>query len=213
MSKIHIEKVTCPNCNYIGEYKVYDSININDEMSINKEFKNKIIDHSLFLYTCSKCNSKFYIDYPFLYNDVENSFMIWCLPENATKSEIDNIRKVDMRTYKGTLRIAIGQYSFLDKLNVFENKMDDLIIESIKDFIVSKLQTEQKSIPNQIIFNGINVENKTLEFIFINDNNTSKMYNVPRELYVEINNQLKEKEVKGFEIIDRKSYYNYIEND
>ena len=91
--------------------------------------------------------------------------------------------------------------------------MDDLIIESIKDFIVSKLQTEQKSIPNQIIFNGINVENKTLEFIFINDNNTSKMYNVPRELYVEINNQLKEKEVKGFEIIDRKSYYNYIEND
>ena len=213
MSKIHYEKVSCPDCGYTGEYKVYDSINIDDESKTNPMFKRKIIDNSLFLYTCSRCLSKYYIEYPFLYNDVKNNFMVWCLPDNATQAEIDNIKKVDMRTYKGILRIVIGKFDFIDKLNVFENKLDDIAIESIKTFVFSIVDKEERREIKSIMFNGLNMENKTLEFVFIKDQEQTKMMSVPFEFYGQIKNMLKEKEIKGFEIIDQASYSAFVEND
>ena len=213
MSKIHYEKVSCPDCGYTGEYKVYDSINIDDESKTNPMFKRKIIDNSLFLYTCSRCLSKYYIEYPFLYNDVKNNFMVWCLPDNATQAEIDNIKKVDMRTYKGILRIVIGKFDFIDKLNVFENKLDDIAIESIKTFVFSKVDKDERKEIKSVMFNGINFENKTLEFVFIKDQEQTKMMSVPFEFYGQIKNMLKEKEIKGFEIIDQASYSAFVEND
>lgn len=213
MSKIHYEKVSCPDCGYTGEYKVYDSINIDDESKINPMFKRKIIDNSLFLYTCDRCLSKYYIEYPFLYNDVKNNFMVWCLPDNATQAEIDNIKKVDMRTYKGILRIVIGKFDFIDKLNVFENKLDDIAIESIKTFVFSKVDKDERKEIKSVMFNGINFENKTLEFVFIKDQEKTKMMSVPFEFYGQIKNMLKEKEVHGFEIIDQASYSTFVEND
>lgn len=213
MSKIHYEKVSCPDCGYTGQYKVYDSINIDDESKTNPMFKRKIIDNSLFLYTCSRCLSKYYIEYPFLYNDVKNNFMVWCLPDNATQAEIDNIKKVDMRTYKGILRIVIGKFDFIDKLNVFENKLDDIAIESIKTFVFSKVDKEERREIKSIMFNGLNMENKTLEFVFIKDQEQTKMMSVPFEFYGQIKNMLKEKEVHGFEIIDQASYSTFVEND
>lgn len=213
MSKIHIEKVTCPDCGYTGQYKVYDSINIDDESKVNPMFKRRIIDHSLFLYTCDRCKSKFYIEYPFLYNDVKNNFMVWCLPDNATQAEIENIQKVDMRTYKGTLRIVIGKFDFIDKLNVFENKLDDIAIESIKTFVFSKVDSNERKYIKSIMFNGVNMENKTLEFVFIKDDENTKMMSVPVEFYGQIKTMLKEKEIHGFEIIDQASYGSYVEND
>lgn len=213
MSKIHYEKVSCPDCGYTGQYKVYDSINIDDESKINPMFKRKIIDNSLFLYTCDRCLSKYYIEYPFLYNDVKNNFMVWCLPDNATQAEIDNIKKVDMRTYKGILRIVIGKFDFIDKLNVFENKLDDIAIESIKTFVFSKVDKDERKEIKSVMFNGINFENKTLEFVFIKDQEKTKMMSVPFEFYGQIKNMLKEKEVHGFEIIDQASYTTFVEND
>ena len=213
MRKIRFERVTCPDCGYTGEYKVYDSINIDDESKTNPMFKRKIIDNSLFLYTCSRCLSKYYIEYPFLYNDVKNNFMVWCLPDNATQAEIDNIKKVDMRTYKGILRIVIGKFDFIDKLNVFENKLDDIAIESIKTFVFSKVDKEERREIKSIMFNGLNMENKTLEFVFIKDQEQTKMMSVPFEFYGQIKNMLKEKEIKGFEIIDQASYSAFVEND
>ena len=213
MSKIHYEKVSCPDCGYTGQYKVYDSINIDDESKINPMFKRKIIDNSLFLYTCDRCLSKYYIEYPFLYNDVKNNFMVWCLPDNATQAEIDNIKKVDMRTYKGILRIVIGKFDFIDKLNVFENKLDDIAIESIKTFVFSKVDKDERREIKSVMFNGLNMENKTLEFVFIKDQEKTKMMSVPFEFYGQIKNMLKEREVKGFEIIDQASYSAFVEND
>lgn len=213
MSRIHIEKVTCPDCGTTGEFKVYDSININDEAKMDSMFKRKIIDHSLFLYTCPICKSKFYIEYPFLYNDVKNNFMVWCLPDNVTQSEINNVKKVNMRDYKGTLRIAIGKYDFIDKLNVFENNLDDIAIESIKTFTFSKVSVIERKDVKCMMFNGLNEKDKTLEFVMIKEDETSKMMSVPWEFYGEIKSMLKEKEIKGFEIIDQASYCNYVEND
>ena len=213
MSRIRYEKIRCQDCGAEGEYKIYDSINIDEESRYDRFFKRKIIDNSLFLYTCPRCASKCYIEYPFLYNDVKNNFMVWSLPDNATQTEIDNVRRVDMRTYNGTLRIAIGKYDFIDKLNVFENKLDDIAIESIKTFTFSKVDNSEKKFVKSIMFNGVNEETRNLEFVFIRDDESNKMVNVPVEFYGQIKTMLKEKEIKGFEIVDQASYGNFVEND
>ena len=57
------------------------------------------------------------------------------------------------------------------------------------------------------------MENKTLEFVFIKDQEKTKMMSVPFEFYGQIKNMIKEREVKGFEIIDQASYSAFVEND
>ena len=39
------------------------------------------------------------------------------------------------------------------------------------------------------------------------------MLSISSEFYGEIKNNIKEKKIKGFEIINQENFYNYIEND
>ena len=43
--------VTCPKCGQDGQMTVWSSVNI----SLDPEMKEKILDQSLFLYTCNQC--------------------------------------------------------------------------------------------------------------------------------------------------------------
>ena len=55
MSKHHIEKVTCPSCHHEGDFEVWDSINT----VLNPEMKEKVLNQSIFLYTCPNCGETF----------------------------------------------------------------------------------------------------------------------------------------------------------
>ena len=48
MSRHHIEKVTCPSCHHEGDFELWDSINT----ALDPEMKEKVLNQSIFLYTC-----------------------------------------------------------------------------------------------------------------------------------------------------------------
>ena len=81
MSKHHIEKVTCPFCHHEGDFEVWDSINT----VLDPEMKKKVLNQSIFLYTCPNCGETFRLNYPTLYHQMEDLVMIYLVPESEVK--------------------------------------------------------------------------------------------------------------------------------
>ena len=81
MSKHHIEKVTCPSCHHEGDFEVWDSINT----VLDPEMKEKVLNQSIFLYTCPNCGETFRLNYPTLYHQMEDLVMIYLVPESEVE--------------------------------------------------------------------------------------------------------------------------------
>ena len=78
MSRHHMEKVTCPSCHHEGDFEVWDSINT----VLDPEMKEKVLNQSIFLYTCPNCGETFRLNYPTLYHQMEDLVMIYLVPES-----------------------------------------------------------------------------------------------------------------------------------
>ena len=85
MSKHHIEKVTCPSCHHEGDFEVWDSINT----VLDPEMKEKVLNQSIFLYTCSNCGEIFRLNYPTLYHQMEDLIMIYLVSESEVAKTYD----------------------------------------------------------------------------------------------------------------------------
>ena len=83
--------VTCPSCHAQGEFTVYKSINTKESPAL----KEKVRDGSLFQFACPACGAKTTVDYPFLYHQPEDHYMI-----NYGKLE-DGAKALEMLRGKG----------------------------------------------------------------------------------------------------------------
>ena len=68
MSRHHMEKVTCPSCHHEGDFELWDSINT----TLDPEMKEKVLNQSIFLYTCPSCGKTFRLNYSTLYHQIGN---------------------------------------------------------------------------------------------------------------------------------------------
>ena len=81
MSRHHIEKVTCPSCHHEGDFELWDSINT----ALDPEMKEKVLNQSIFLYTCPSCGKTFRLDYSILYHQMEDLIMIYLVSESEVE--------------------------------------------------------------------------------------------------------------------------------
>ena len=81
MSRHHIEKVTCPSCHHEGDFELWDSINT----ALDPEMKEKVLNKSIFLYTCPSCGETFRLNYSTLYHQMEDLIMIYLVSESEVE--------------------------------------------------------------------------------------------------------------------------------
>ena len=81
MSRHHMEKVTCPSCHHEGDFELWDSINT----TLDPEMKEKVLNQSIFLYTCPSCGKTFRLDYSTLYHQMEDLIMIYLVSESEVE--------------------------------------------------------------------------------------------------------------------------------
>ena len=133
MSKHHIEKVTCPSCHHEGDFEVWDSINT----VLDPEMKEKVLNQSIFLYTCPNCGETFRLNYPTLYHQMEDLVMIYLVPESEVEKtyemfygavDIDNMYEFasshcdDFKDLRDDEDIVINREWILNKLAEAENE-------------------------------------------------------------------------------------------
>jgi len=132
MSKHHIEKVTCPSCHHEGDFEVWDSINT----VLDPEMKEKVLNQSIFLYTCSNCGEIFRLNYPTLYHQMEDLIMIYLVPESEVEKTYEifyeNNALADFRTEKYLNRIVTSANQLVEKIQIFDAGKDDRVMELVK---------------------------------------------------------------------------------
>ena len=72
MTKISAQPITCPKCQHDGEFRMYETVNV----TLDQSLRDRVFTDDLFKWTCPGCGETFTIVYPFLYQDMDNGFMI-----------------------------------------------------------------------------------------------------------------------------------------
>ncbi len=154
--------VTCPKCNQDHPFVMWGSINT----TLNPEMKAAVKDRSAFLFECPSCGEKTYVDYGFLYHQMEDRIMIHYAHSDENAEEVYKMLTEDdptgmiqdMRKENYLIRIVWTQNELREKIAIFDEGLDDRIVEIFKIYI---LATFQKDNPNF----------KAIEILYFRDDN------------------------------------------
>ena len=105
--------------------------------------KAKVRDGSLFQFVCPQCGAKMTVDYPFLYHQPENHYMInyGKLEDGAKALEMlrgkgvalkDWATEMEKTTRPYVLRAVDDRLAFREKLFIFDAGLDDRLVEIYK---------------------------------------------------------------------------------
>lgn len=180
MSKQTKKPIICPICQNKNIVKFYNSINV----TLQSKLKKQLINESLFSYTCSFCSNKFILQYPFLYNDMQNNFMIYFIPKR-TLYKIDCNKEIEkFPNLLETNKRIVNSIEYLkEKILILENGLDDISIELYK-LIINKFFNKEHQKLKSIVFNKIDKSQNELYFyITIDNDNKSKYQKANFELY------------------------------
>ena len=133
--------VRCSSCGNTHTVETYGSINVSEDPSL----KEKVKDGSLFVWECPHCGQLNLAKYTTLYHDPDNNLMIWLLPtgsslDTGTESKMISAAE-ELDDY--TLRRVDDIGSLIEKVNIFDAGLDDLVIEMCK--YVTKMELVEKT--------------------------------------------------------------------
>ena len=138
--------VTCPNCGGEHPATVRSSIDTKQD----PELKKAVRDRSAFLFTCPSCGGKSYLDYGLLYHQVEDKIIIRYADSDEQAEEASGVLSLEdpsgmlQDVHKGNylIRIVRTQNELREKLSIFDEGLDDRIIEIFKIYVLATFQNE-----------------------------------------------------------------------
>lgn len=168
MSKIIEEKVICPKCGKEQIVKRYESVNV----TLEPELKEVIKSGYFFAFTCEECGVKIPMLYSCLYHDMENKKMVWLVP-NCSDEQVEEINQINSNqdmvedlSYGYDNRIVKNADSFREKIVIWDEDLDDRIIEILKVIYISKMEEELKTRKLVNVLFEVMKESYVLLFIF-----------------------------------------------
>ena len=202
-----VKAVVCPMCGELGKAEIYTSVNVVK----NKSCRGRVLDGSLFAWTCPSCGYNARLTYPILYNDMKNRFMVYLIPkidrfqlwDKELEDKYSNLRNISKR-------VVSDFNSFKEKIFIFESRLDDMAVELTK---VAISQTVSKKLGGISVNEGYlsmyDRENNTMGFTyFTGEDRTPYVQTARLEIYgkskdIIENFAIKDKKLKGFIKIDR----------
>ena len=202
-----VKAVVCPMCGELGKAEIYTSVNVVK----NKSCRGRVLDGSLFAWTCPSCGYNARLTYPILYNDMKNRFMVYLIPkidrfqlwDKELEDKYSNLRNISRR-------VVSDFNSFKEKIFIFESRLDDMAVELTK---VAISQTVSKKLGGISVNEGYlsmyDRESNTMGFTyFTGEDRTPYVQTARLEIYgkskdIIENFAIKDKKLKGFIKIDR----------
>ena len=199
--------IVCPMCGELGKAEIYTSVNT----TINKALRSKVLDVELFSWHCPSCNYRARLNYPILYNDMKNRFMVYLIPkidryqlcDKELEDKYSNLRNISKR-------ITADFNSFKEKIFIFESGLDDMAVELTK---LAISQTVSKKLGGAEITCGYlsmyDRETNTMGFTYFAGEERKPYVQTARlEIYGKSKDiidrfAIKDKKLKGFIKIDK----------
>lgn len=211
MAEVKKRKIACPKCRAQLEVDIWDKI----EMPYDAQYKEQLMKGSLFGAKCKVCQTMIPMVYDCEYNDLEQRYMIWLVPEllDSEKARIMGYNK-RIETDK-TLRLAQGGYRYRlvrtvnelrEKIFIFDEGLDDRFIETMK---VAYVPTIRKNAEEGMKIQGLyfdkNKDGK-YQWIVVFDKREPMILNVDMDIYYDMKDKLwdiaEAKTMKGLAMIE-----------
>lgn len=199
--------IVCPMCGELSKADIYTSIN----PSVHKGLRREVLNGNLFSWVCPSCSYQARLNYPLLYNDMKNRFMVYLIPkidrfqlcDKELEEKYSNLRNINKR-------LVPNFNEFKEKLFIFESGLDDMAVELTK---LAISQTVSKRLGNIDVSEGYlsmyDRESNTMGFTyFIGKSKEPYVQTARLEIYGKskgIVDKLaaKDKKLQGFIKIDR----------
>jgi len=153
-----------------------------DEVEITPEIYSDIIHGKFMSVICKKCGITLKPEYPimFTYPSKSAQIKIFWVPELQRDSFL---RGNSQFNYQKTDRFVIGFMELTEKLKIFEAGLDDIVVEGVKYYILSKIENEN-NIENEILiyFNGFEENNLIFHIHGLKENNVG-ILNINKDFY------------------------------
>lgn len=158
--------VTCPNCGTDNKTVIWQCLNAD----LEPEAKQELLNGNFFRVTCKKCGKTHMLNYPLLYHDMTHSaFVYYANSENSLNNVFKSIKETSaldieqLDSYK--TRIVTSQHVLREKAIIFDNDLDDRVIEVIKLFYLDKALEKHPQLDiTEVIFHIVG-DKQYLQFI------------------------------------------------
>ena len=127
MSRTKELKYTCPYCGREFDITVYESVNSEQD----PDLRDACLSGDLFRHSCPHCNTDFMVQYPLVYSDPKNKFVIW-LSANTGEESIMKAAAGPLLKQGYKLRRCATIREFTEKIQIFEDGVSDIAVELAK---------------------------------------------------------------------------------
>lgn len=184
----NIEKVKCPYCGHEQEFETIESINL----SLNPEYKEKIMNEELFMFTCEECKEKAVIAFPCLVNDIEKSYLIWLLADYTEEQkqkldeELSNIVNTENEkkfTDSYIKRIVSSINELKEKIMIIDEGLDDRVVEVLKLLCINEVAGQLNNLYVQEVRFNKDESGQWFLMLILRDMAEPKAIPINREMY------------------------------
>ena len=146
--KSEVKVITCPKCGSKQEFTLHQSINAS-----NHDLREKFLDGSLTMLVCDNCGFSGAVEYPLLYHDLNEMFSLFFQPDSAERTaNLPNVLPAHL-VPEIRMRLVHTQDDMREKIFIFRDKLDDRIIELVKDSILKEMESKkEKLIPDALYY-------------------------------------------------------------
>lgn len=133
MAKNKEKTTTCPSCGHKQNYTAWSNISSN----LNPEIKQQLLDGMLFRVKCENCGQENLVNYDVTYSDIAHNVVLRYTHETEEEKNTPKIlafdgSMMDMEIPGCRKRTVTDQNTLREKAIIFENGLDDRVIEIIK---------------------------------------------------------------------------------
>ena len=165
MSQSRMIRYTCPYCGKTFETEIYDSVTADTD----EDLRDRCVSGDLFRISCPKCKREFMIQYPLVYVDRRHRFVIW-LKEEEPGAETVKALAGPLAPAGFRLRRVTTLQEFVEKIQIFEDEVDDRLVELAKyDSLIEFIDNRKGTAEDVTSIDYQKTENGFLLFYTISD--------------------------------------------
>lgn len=135
--RMELTKIICPKCQHKNTNKTYKQI--------GNDFKEQVLNHSLFQFKCRQCGYQALLDYSLQYQDNDKKILIYYVTNQEELDEVMDLledESVISDTKDYLCRVVCSQEDLIEKITCFDLGLDDRILEIIKVLFYKQIQNE-----------------------------------------------------------------------